>query len=118
MWVSFSVFCHACQLFRPSYGVVDQLACEGRVPTEALLTLQTGLETRSVEGIIANTTLQNGQLQVPCSNTQEVVKSRIKSKDIYEGTFKVTAACISWSEVTGLIVDLQQLCNMQAGILL
>jgi len=40
--------------------------------------------------VISETKLRNGQLVVPCSSSQAVDKSRIKTKDVYEGIYKAS----------------------------
>ena len=55
--------------------------------------MQSSLERRSLDQIVAETTIQNGQLGVPCSSVQYVCKSQIKVKEVYEGFFKVAILC-------------------------
>ena len=52
------------------------------------LQLQGGPEIKSLAGIIAGSTMQSGRLNIPCSRSQEVDKARIKTKEVYEGTWK------------------------------
>lgn len=51
---------------------------------------QDGPEVKSLARIVCGTTVSGGQLRVPCTSSQEVDKSRIKTKEIYEGIFKAS----------------------------
>ena len=51
---------------------------------------QDGPEVKSLARIVHGTTVTDGQLRVPSSSIQEVDKSRIKTKEIYEGMFKAS----------------------------
>lgn len=53
---------------------------------------QDGPEVKSLARIVQGTAVTDGQLRVPCSSIQEVDKSRIKTKDVYEGMFKASSS--------------------------
>ena len=53
--------------------------------------LQNGPEIGSLANIIAGSSMRGGRLHVPCSSSQEVDKARIKTKEVYEGTWKASA---------------------------
>ena len=53
--------------------------------------MQDGPEIGSLANIIAGSSMHAGRLHIPCSSTQEVDKARIKTKEVYEGTWKASA---------------------------
>ena len=56
--------------------------------------MQNGPEMRSLAGIIAGSTMQGSYLHIPCSRSQQVDKARIKTKEVYEGTWKARLSSV------------------------
>ena len=52
--------------------------------------VQDGPEVKALQNVINDSTVQNGSLHIPVSRNQQVNKARIKTKEIYEGTFKAS----------------------------
>ena len=50
--------------------------------------VQNGPEIRSLANVTAGSTIRSGHLYIPCSSSQE---ARIKTKEIYQGTWKASS---------------------------